>query len=145
MHLTDWIGAIAGVVGTVVAVGALVVAGRANARSSKANSIAQEALDAQKLALPPPWSSPELEDDGKRYSIRNTSGRTIIVAELASRPGGDVSVFIPPDLPARIQHGDVLYFTAIRGGNISNTINAVSLGWAFEDEPDLEHTTERRY
>jgi hypothetical protein len=45
MQLTDWIGSIAGVAGAIVAVGAMLVAGRANTRSSEANRIAQTALE----------------------------------------------------------------------------------------------------
>lgn len=42
---TDWIGAVAGAVGALIAIGALIVAMVANSRSTKANRIAQNALE----------------------------------------------------------------------------------------------------
>lgn len=45
MQPTDWIGAIGGAVGVFVALGALIVAARANARSSEANLIAARAVE----------------------------------------------------------------------------------------------------
>jgi len=110
-----------------------------------ANMIAQDALDAQRLALPPVWGTPEREAGRNAYSTKNNSGRTVIVNGLDSLPGGNVYVFVPPDLPARVENGDAVRFTAILGGATSRSGNSIELRWSYEDEPELEASTVRRF
>lgn len=112
---------------------------------SAANTIAKEALDAQRLALPPEWGSPEQAAGRNAYAMKNNSGRTIVVKELASVPGGNVYTFIPPDLPARVEHGDVVRFSATLGGATSSVGNSVWLRWCYEDETGPESLTVRRF
>ncbi|MBH0054510.1 hypothetical protein I6E74_10070 [Salinibacterium sp. SWN139] len=117
----------------------------AAASLSLANSIAQEALDAQRLALPPTWGSPERKGGQSSYLIRNNSGRTVILNGLESLPGGNVYAFVPPDLPMRVDHGDVVKFSAIIAGAASNSGNSVELQWSYEDQPEKVTSTIRRF
>jgi len=110
-----------------------------------ANTIAKDALEAQRLALPPEWGSPERVDGRNSYLVRNTSGRTVIVKELKDLPDGNAYVFLPPDLPVRVEHGDVVRFTAQFSGTASVAGKSVQLRWSYEDEPEVDSLTSRRY
>ncbi len=133
MEPTDWIGAIAGVVGVVVAIGALLVAVRANGRSADANRIAREALEVQRAALPPTWSA--IEAIGENVvGFRNQSSRAIIVTSLAVEPDEAAEMVIADPRPIRVEYGDWLalrvearYMAAPRG---------VDIVWRFEDESE---------
>ncbi|WP_350352259.1 hypothetical protein ABS642_03440 [Microbacterium sp. A8/3-1] len=111
----------------------------------RANLISQAALDAQKLALPPAWGKPEKRAGTHKYSVQNTSGRTVVVSGIDLKPGGNIYVFDPPRVPIRVQHGDSVPFGAMPGGSGSSHDNVLILQWTFEDDPAAAETTERRF
>ncbi|MFB8191251.1 hypothetical protein ACFC14_18190 [Microbacterium sp. NPDC055988] len=109
----------------------------------EANQIAKDALDAQRRTLPAPWGVPfRLGDDKSGYGIPNTSGQAVIVNALDVE-GGDVKLFFPQDLPAYVEYGDVLTFTAISGDRAGAGAVA-TIGWSVEGDP-FEYKTKRHF
>lgn len=94
MQLIDWIGAIGGIGGVLVAIGALIVASRANARSSEANRIAQRALERESLVderqrefRAVEWDARILndqDDDPSFFELRN-------VVDIAAKEGAKLT------------------------------------------------------
>jgi len=110
----------------------------------RANLIAQDALDAQRLSMPAPWGTPvRMSSNSHRFRVENTSGRTIVVTKIDSREGGNVYVFIAE--PGSVQYGASLFFTAQLGGVPSSAGNAIVLEWHYEDEPQTAHRDERGF
>lgn len=121
-----------------------VAAQRASATALvEANQIAKDALDAQRRTLPAPWGVPIKLGEGKSgYGIPNTSGQTVVVNAL-NVEGGDIKIFFSQDLPARVEYGDVLTFTAITG-NRAGAGAVATIVWSAEGDP-FEYTTKRHF
>lgn len=108
----------------------------------EANGIAREALEAQRRALPAPWGRPTGNRDPSGFAIQNTSGKTVIVHKLDGE-GGGVKIFISQSLPARIENGDAVTFTAI-AGRPTGTAAVATIEWSFEGSDEIQ-ITERRF
>lgn len=139
MDLADLLGVLTGIAGVLVAIGALRVAVRANGKSREANRIAQEALDTQRLGMPPAWDQ-LVRVDRERVAMTNTSGRNIVVRTAdVEVPHGAVVVF--DDLPARVEYGDAFAFRFVAG---HESPRVLTITWSFEGEAGVQ-TTERRF
>lgn len=106
---------------------------------TQANEIAERALSAQVLALPPPWSV--LTIDGYSAIVRNSSGRNIIVrAALAEGDAPDSAEF--PEMPVRVEYGDDFRFTY--APSYDGGASTLVLEWSFEGDNRAQRT-ERRF
>jgi len=111
MQLTDWIGALTGIVGVLVAIGALRVAARANFRSKEANRIAQTALDIesrvddrQREFRAVEWDAGvAAEDSGQtfRFELRNAGDTDAIGATVVLQLTPDRETHQLGNIPAK--------------------------------------------
>lgn len=120
---------------------AVFVAHRSNGRAKTANAIAQDALDAQKLALPPVWSEAQ-PGGGQVVRFQNTSGRNIVVHSLEHVTNPRWAMLDPVDkLPVRVEYGD--HFQIVMLAMYQSGAVRIKFTWAYEDEPEQRFESER--
>lgn len=127
-----------------VSIWAIVVAHRANSRSSTANKIAQDALAHQKLIAPPPWG--EVEELGeRRFKVVNKSGRSVNVLTLDVRPADNEAAVTFSATPGElIEYGNALFFKT--DGTASGGSREIEVAWVYADqEPDWDGEPEYLY
>ncbi|WP_431075156.1 hypothetical protein [Microbacterium phyllosphaerae] len=125
--------------------GAVQAQGKAEAALDRANLIAQEALDAQRLALPAPWGTPEHRPNSHMWTVKNSSGRPIMVTDMNLGQGGNTYIFNHPPTPIRVEYGDVVSYTAMAGGGGEPLQNELILEWHFHDTPNDPRSSRRRF
>ncbi|HWI31093.1 MAG TPA: hypothetical protein VNT50_06365 [Microbacterium sp.] len=141
METSDVIALLALIVSGVLGGLALLRSRSADERSKRANEISAQALEAQRLALPPAWGPLYLVGT-KRIGLTNTSGRHIIVERLAVEPPEMSRTVRVSSLPVRIEYGDDLALRYFAPEHASPQLLIVT--WRYEDEA-TERTTERRF
>lgn len=111
----------------------------------RANSIAEEALAAQKMVMPAPWGQATHDAGSGRFAVANTSGRAIVVRDIDLADDTGVQIFNPPFTPVRVEYGDVLHFYVLRARGATANGNPVTLAWHYEGEPDVTTVSTRRF
>lgn len=137
MTTANWITLALGLIASAIAVTSVIVATRANARSSEANRIAKESLAAQERVLPPAWSA-AIDTETNKIGLTNQSGRHIVVEKVDVEPTASARfVRLIYDLPTRVEYGDVYEFVVLGAG-----ARGIVLTWHFEGHATV-HSTER--
>jgi hypothetical protein len=151
MTLADWggiVGGIAAIVGAVVAIGQAVSARRARRDAEAASARASQQADKAALAFermasaqealatasrPSAWGAPQ-SLGGDVWSIRNSSGRAIVLLRLeTSPPEAQPLLEVGSALPCKLPPGDILEFAA--RSRLGLNIKIFTLVWHFADEP----------
>ncbi|MES2169838.1 MAG: hypothetical protein V4479_03835 [Actinomycetota bacterium] len=137
MSTANWITLALGLLASAIAIGSVIVALRANARSTEANRIAVQSLAAQEQVLPPAWSAAS-DTEPNKIGLTNQSGRHIVIEKLDVEPeSARRFVRLSHHLPTRVEYGDVYEFVVLGAG-----AEAVVLTWHFEGHSTI-HSTER--
>lgn len=149
MELWNALAGLGAVAAAAVAVWAVIVAHRANARAKESNRIAEDSLEVARAShalnermAPPAWTQAEPVDEN-RVKFTNQSGRHIVITSITAIPDESAADIVAPFRPIRVEHGDA--FPVGWELTLASTLpQRLIFRWHFEDEPGAEHETERQ-
>lgn len=148
MDLWNALAGVGAVAAVGVAIWAVIVAHRANAKarranelSDEANGIAKAALKHQKRIAPPVWSQVSRKSESQR-TLTNNSGRHIAVTSSTIAPNHLDQELEFPDLPLLVENGDEFVFR-YWSSDFEPTPDKLTLQWHFIDDPESAKTTTR--